>query len=69
MLEYPEGDRFAVSTPDNRQAGIWIASLLSLMYSFVILCTRLVIKWGFFAADDIALAGAYVSINWASNQP
>lgn len=60
MLEYPDGNRFALSTENDRQAGLWIASILSLMYSVVILCTRLVIKWGFFAIDDILLAGAYV---------
>lgn len=59
-MDYPKGSRFAVSTTDNRQAGLWIASLLSLMYSIVILCARLVVKWGNLGLDDIALAGAYV---------
>ncbi|KAK3723948.1 hypothetical protein LTR37_001432 [Vermiconidia calcicola] len=59
-MDYPKGSRFAVSTTDNRQAGLWIASLLSLIYSIVILCARLVVKWGNLGLDDIALAGAYV---------
>lgn len=61
MLQYPQGNRFAVSTADDRSAWIWIASILSLMYSAVVLATRLLVKWEFFGLDDAALGIAYVS--------
>ena len=61
MLQYPDGNRFAYSTADDKQAELWIASLLSMMYSFIIVCVRVTIKWGLFSLDDVALAGAYVS--------
>ncbi|KAK6392273.1 hypothetical protein LTR65_003729 [Meristemomyces frigidus] len=59
-MDYPAGNRFAVSTPDDHQASLWITSLLSLMFSVVVLAARVVVKWGAFGADDIALGIAYV---------
>ncbi|KAK5740130.1 hypothetical protein LTR17_004842 [Elasticomyces elasticus] len=59
-MTYPAGNRFAISQSDNRQAEIWIISLLSLMYSVIILAGRVTVKWNFLGLDDIALALAYV---------
>lgn len=57
---YPEGNRFATTDADSRQAEIWIISLLSLMYSLIILSGRVVVKWNFHGLDDIAVGFAYV---------
>jgi hypothetical protein len=60
-MAYPEGNRFAISSPDDQQAWIWIFSLLSFIYSAVILALRTVLKLHHRGADDIALEIAYVS--------
>jgi hypothetical protein len=56
-----ERHRFAVSSPNDQQAWIWVFSLLSLIYSVSILGVRTLVKLGRGGADDIALVIAYVS--------
>lgn len=45
---------------NSRQAEIWIVSLLSLMYSVIILAGRVVVKWNFHGLDDVVIGVAYV---------
>ena len=54
-MAYPEGNRFSISVEGNHQAWLWVTAILSLMYSVVVLGTRITVKWGFFGADDLAL--------------
>lgn len=55
---------FAVDTPECRQAWLWIAAVLSLVYSLLFLIPRASAKWRNFAHDDAVLAAAYVSGQW-----
>ena len=59
--DFVEGPRFSQVTLHNHQAGLWIITSLSLCYAFVILGMRMIVKWKFYALDDLVLAAAYVS--------
>ncbi|KAF2106570.1 hypothetical protein BDV96DRAFT_533619 [Lophiotrema nucula] len=55
-----EGDRFALITEDNYSGYLWIASILGLIYSLLVIVVRLHIKWNLFGADDVTAAVATV---------
>lgn len=54
------GHRFAHDTPESHQAWLWIVSLLALIYSFLILGVRAIIKWRLYGLDDVVLLIGYV---------
>lgn len=54
------GQRFALITNDNHSGYLWIASILCLIYSCLVLLTRLHIKWNLYGVDDIAATVATV---------
>lgn len=58
-----DGLRFSVVTSDNHQAGIWITSILSLIYSVLALAARMAVKWKLAGVDDVILGLAHVSLD------
>lgn len=56
----PTGNRFAVVTPDNHSAWIWLPTLLALVYSFCFLVFRGIVKLKRYGADDAIIVVAYV---------
>lgn len=52
--------RFALITDDNHSGYLWIASILCLIYSTLILAVRLHLKWNLHGADDVAATVATV---------
>ncbi|KAF2155682.1 hypothetical protein K461DRAFT_265204 [Myriangium duriaei CBS 260.36] len=51
--------RFAQDTPDSQQAWLWVASLLALIYSILVLGVRVVFKWKVFSTCDVLVLMAY----------
>jgi hypothetical protein len=61
-LSPSDGNRFAHFTVDDHSAPIWIASILSLAFAFLILAVRLLfVKWNMHGRDDVLLTLAHVS--------
>ncbi|KAF2257664.1 hypothetical protein CC78DRAFT_527498 [Lojkania enalia] len=52
--------RFALITVDDQSGYLWIASILCLIYTLLILVTRLHIKWNLYGADDVAATVATI---------
>nr|POF22397.1 hypothetical protein CFP56_36482 [Quercus suber] len=63
-MTYEHGHPFSIVTKYDHQAWLWVTSILSLMYSLLILTTRIIVKWGHLCDDDLVLAMAYV-LHWA----
>ncbi|KAF2843581.1 hypothetical protein M501DRAFT_1006112 [Patellaria atrata CBS 101060] len=47
------GHRFALVTDENHSGYLWIASILCLVYSALVLIVRLHIKWNLYGFDDL----------------
>jgi len=57
---FPEkGSRFAKVTPDDHGGYAWIAALLSLIYAFMVLVVRVILKYRRFGSDDGVLVVGY----------
>ena len=48
------GHRFAPLTVDNNAGYLWIASILCLIYTFLVMIVRLHMKWKMYGLDDAA---------------
>lgn len=57
----PSDNRFALVTPDDHQAYVYIAAILSLIWSSITLVIKLFTKWGCYGADDALTTVAQVS--------
>jgi hypothetical protein len=58
------GNRFARYTPDNHSAPLWIASVLSFIFAFLVLGVRLgYVKLKLYGIDDVVLSLAHVSLS------
>jgi hypothetical protein len=58
----PDDNRFARFTVDDHSAPIWIASILSMAFAYLILAVRLLyVKWNMHGLDDALLTLAHVS--------
>ena len=64
----PADSRFAVYTPTDHRAPLWILSWLSLIYSLLFLGVRLAIKQKFWGFDDALLGVGYVSLERATER-
>jgi len=53
------GDGFTTPTDIDHRPWLWVAIILSLIYSFLCLGARILAKWGLFWYDDAILAAAY----------
>jgi len=55
-------NRFARYNDDDHSAPIWIASILSLIFAYLILSIRLgFVKWNIHGLDDVLLTIGHVS--------
>jgi hypothetical protein len=54
------GNRFAPATPDNQSGSVWIATLLCLIYSALVLVVRGHLRWNMYSTDDWLAAAAVV---------
>lgn len=62
-LDRASDNRFAHITPDNHSAPLWVASLLSLIYTVLVLAIRLgYTKWKAHTIDDIVIILAHVCV-------
>jgi hypothetical protein len=58
----PTGNRFALVTPDDNSAPVIIATILSLVFAFLIFAVRILfVKWKKLGIDDGILALAYLT--------
>lgn len=56
-----QGNRFAGYTPDNHSAGLWICSILGLIYTTLTFGIRFFIKRSVFGIDDWTILVGTVS--------
>jgi hypothetical protein len=59
----PYGNRFAPVTPDNQSGSVWIATLLCLIYSTLVLVVRGHLRWNMYGLDDWFAAAAVVCLS------
>jgi hypothetical protein len=58
---FPEsGNRFAEVSPDDHRGYVWVAALLSLVYAFLVLGVRAILKHRRYSLDDAVLVVGYV---------
>ena len=60
MASSETGHRFAPVTPDDHAGSIWIATLLSLVYTVITLVTRGFLRKQLYGVDDYLILGASV---------
>jgi hypothetical protein len=57
-----DDNRFARFSVDDHSAPIWIASILSMAFAYLVLAVRLLfVKWNMHGLDDAVLTLAHVS--------
>lgn len=54
------GARFSELSEHNHQAWLWNVSLMSLVFAFLTLGMRMIVKWRMYGHDDVTLGTAYV---------
>jgi len=60
MSSIAGGNRFSPITPDNHAGSIWIAALLCLVYSVLVLVVRNHLRWKNYVVDDYLAIAATV---------
>jgi hypothetical protein len=55
-----EGHRFAPITPNDHAGSIWIATLVCLVYTFIVFITRAFLRRKMYGIDDYLVLGATV---------
>lgn len=58
-----EGSRFAIINETDRSGLLWITSILCMIYSSLIICARLHIKWNMYGSDDVTASIATVRLS------